>query len=61
MHPDFGAVPSSRGIPRGVSVAAAIGIIIIFAIGALVVFNSGFGHQWPAAKTQRVDLGTAIK
>lgn len=58
MHPDFGRVPSSRGVPRFVTVLAAIGLVIIFAIGGFVVFNSGYAHHWPITKNQRIDLGT---
>jgi len=57
MHPDFGRVPSSRGVPRLVTVMAAIGLAIVFAIGAFTAFNSGYGHHWPINKNLRIDLG----
>ncbi len=53
---DFGRVPESRGIPPGLVRTAAIGLVIIFAIGASVCLLSGYGHHWPAATTQRVPL-----
>ncbi len=40
-------------------VVAAIGLVIIFAIGGFVAFNSGYGHHWPLTKNQRIDLGTS--
>ena len=56
MHPDFGSVPSSKGVPRSVLLVTAICILIVFAIAAAVVLNSSYGHRWPASTTQRADL-----
>jgi hypothetical protein len=55
-HPHFGERPKSTGVPLGLSIVVAIGVIMIFAIGAGVVLNSGWGHHWPAIQTLRVPL-----
>lgn len=55
---DFSKVPESRGVPSFLYRVVAFGILCIFAIGGASVLNSGYGHHWPAATTQRVDLGT---
>ncbi|HEY2476433.1 MAG TPA: hypothetical protein VGI19_16765 [Candidatus Cybelea sp.] len=54
---DFSKVPESRGIPPPLYRVAAVGLLIIFLIGAAVVLQSGYGHHWPAEKTLRVPLG----
>jgi len=53
---DFSKVPESRGVPPGLYRVVAVGIVIIFLIGAAVVMMSGYGHHWPAATTLRVPL-----
>ena len=53
---DFSKVPESRGVPPLLYKVVAVGIVIIFAIGAAVVMMSGYGHHWPAATTLRVPL-----
>lgn len=53
---DSRGVPSSRGLPKAVQYFALIGILVIFAIGAFVVHESWYGHQWPAAKVLRLPL-----
>ena len=53
---DFSRVPESRGIPAFLYRIAAVGVLIVFAIGASVCLESGFGHHWPADKTLRVPL-----
>lgn len=53
---DFSKVPESRGVPPFLYRVVALGILIIFAIGAAVVLNSGYGHHWPAETTLRVPL-----
>ena len=58
MHPDFGRVPGSRGVPSIVTIASVIGLAIVFAIGGFVAFSSGYGHHWPITKNLRVDLGS---
>ena len=58
MHPDFGEMPASKGVPLVVKVAATVGIIMIFCIGGWVVLASSYGHLWPANHTLRADLGS---
>lgn len=53
---DFSKVPESRGVPPFLYRVVAIGILVIFAIGASVVLMSGYGHHWPAETTLRVPL-----
>ena len=53
---DSRGVPTSRGIPMVVRIAATIGIIMIFAVGGFVILESWYGHQWPADKTLRTPL-----
>ncbi len=54
---DFSRVPQSRGIPKAIVYAVAVGLVVIFAIGASCCLLSGYGHKWPATSTMRVDLG----
>jgi hypothetical protein len=53
---DFKNVPESKGIPPILYRTAAIGLVIIFLIGASVCLMSGYGHHWPANTTERVPL-----
>jgi hypothetical protein len=53
---DFSRVPESRGIPPALLRVVAVGLVIIFAIGASVCLLSGYGHHWPADTTIRVPL-----
>jgi hypothetical protein len=53
---DERGVPQSRGIPTIVTIAAAIGILVIFAIGAFVIAESWYGHSWPPDRTLRLPL-----
>ena len=53
---DFSKVPESRGIPSSLYRIAAIGLLIIFAIGASVCLMAGYGHHWPSITTLRVPL-----
>ncbi|MBV8530128.1 MAG: hypothetical protein JO104_02335 [Candidatus Eremiobacteraeota bacterium] len=53
---DFSRVPESRGVPPFLYRVVAIGVLIIFAIGAGVCLESGYGHHWPADTTLRVKL-----
>ena len=55
---DFSKVPESRGIPPMLYRVVMIGILGIFAVGAACVFTAGYGHAWPAAQSQRPNLGT---
>lgn len=56
FHPHFGELPRSTGVPRGLAIAVAIGVVIIFLVGAGVILNSGWGHHWPSIQTLRVNL-----
>jgi hypothetical protein len=53
---DFSKVPESRGMPSALYRIVIIGLLLIFAIGASVVLESGYGHHWPANTTMRVQL-----
>ncbi len=53
---DFSKVPASTGVPPLLYRALAVGLVIIFAIGAAVCLMSGYGHHWPAITTERVPL-----
>jgi hypothetical protein len=54
---DFSQVPQSKGVPKSIIYSVAIGLIMIFAIGASVVLLAGTGHHWPASSSMRVPLG----
>jgi hypothetical protein len=56
---DFNKVPESRGIPGSFYRVFAIGLLILFAIGASVCLLSGYGHHWPSATTIRVPLNNS--
>jgi len=58
VHADFGTIPQSKGVPSLVFVAALIGAVVIFMIGAGVVLSSGYGHEWPSLTTTRTPLGS---
>jgi hypothetical protein len=58
---DFSKVPESKGIPPMLHRIAAIGIVCIFIIGGAVVMLAGYGHEWPAQNTLRMDLGSMPK
>lgn len=53
---DFSKVPESRGIPEALYRIVAVGLLVIFAIGASVCLMSGYGHRWPSDTTVRVPL-----
>ncbi|MDQ6930670.1 MAG: hypothetical protein M3126_08410 [Candidatus Eremiobacteraeota bacterium] len=53
---DNRGVPVSKGVPPAVRYAAAIGLVFIFGMGFLTVFDAGYGHKWPAATTLRLNL-----
>jgi hypothetical protein len=53
---DFSKVPESRGIPPFLYRVVAVGILVIFAIGASVVLMAGYGHHWPSNTTLRIPL-----
>lgn len=58
---DERGVPTSRGIPRAVIIAAAIGILAIFAVGAYTIAMSGYGHVWPWQQSLRIPLNGSYK
>ncbi len=53
---DGRGVPASRGVPMVVRVATIIGILVIFAVGAFTIGESGYGHNWPMTKSLRIPL-----
>jgi len=53
---DERGVPASRGIPMAVRIAAVIGLLCIFGMGAATVAFSFYGHEWPSTKTLRIPL-----
>ncbi|MEO6913397.1 MAG: hypothetical protein ABI182_05195 [Candidatus Baltobacteraceae bacterium] len=53
---DARGVPQSKGVPMAVRIAAVIGIVVIFAIGAFVIKISGYGHVWPSNQSLRIPL-----
>ncbi|MDQ2680149.1 MAG: hypothetical protein M3Y21_03880 [Candidatus Eremiobacteraeota bacterium] len=53
---DDRGVPQSKGIPMAVRITAAIGVVLIFAIGAFVIKISDYGHQWPSTQSLRIPL-----
>jgi len=53
---DERGVPVSSGIPPIVRVAFAIGTVLIFVIGGLVVYASMYGHVWPSTNSTHIKL-----
>lgn len=53
---DERGVPTSRGVPKVVIIAATIGILMIFGVGAWTIWNSGYGHVWPEQQALRIPL-----
>ena len=53
---DERGVPASRGFPLIVRVAAIVGIIFIFGMGAITIGLAGHGHRWPSLSSLRVPL-----
>lgn len=58
---DFTSVPQSQGIGRSALVVLVIGLLLIFTMGGLSAFLSGWGHMWPGNTTMRMDLGSMPK
>jgi hypothetical protein len=58
---DFSKVPESRGVPPFLYRVVAVGVLIIFAIGASVVLQAGYGHHWPSDKTLRIPLANTAQ
>ncbi len=57
---DSRGVPVSGGIPRIVTFAAFVGLIMIIAVLGIVSGSSRYGHVWPATDTTKVDLTTFV-
>lgn len=53
---DERGVPTSRGVPKVVIIAATIGILTIFAVGGWTIAKGGYGHVWPAQQALRIPL-----
>ncbi|MDQ6932814.1 MAG: hypothetical protein M3160_06525 [Candidatus Eremiobacteraeota bacterium] len=53
---DKRGVPVSAGVPTSVRLLMAIGVLIIFVIGAWTVLDAGYGHVWPSVNSERVKL-----
>lgn len=53
---DERGVPTSRGVPHIVFIAAAIGILAIFAVGGWTISHAGYGHVWPSQQAERIPL-----
>jgi hypothetical protein len=53
---DERGVPISGGIPPIVRIAFAIGTLLIFIIGGLVIFGSRYGHVWPSIDSTHIKL-----
>jgi len=58
---DERGVPTSRGVPHVVMIAAIIGILCIFGIGAYTIYTSGYGHAWPWQHSLRIPLDGSYK
>lgn len=58
---DERGVPTSRGIPRAVVIAACIGILAIFAVGGYTIVMSGYGHLFPWQHALRIPLDGSYK
>jgi hypothetical protein len=58
---DFTEPPRTEGIGRSIYVVLVIGLLMIFAMGGLSAFLSGYKHMWPSNTTLRMDLGSMPK
>ncbi len=58
---DERGVPTSRGVPRVVIIAATIGILAIFGMGAYTIYMSGYGHLFPWQHALRIPLDGSYK
>ncbi|HLI97157.1 MAG TPA: hypothetical protein VKT72_13895 [Candidatus Baltobacteraceae bacterium] len=58
---DERGVPTSRGVPRVVQIAAIIGILCIFGMGAYTIYTSGYGHVFPSMQALRIPLNGSYK
>ena len=53
---DDRGVPLTTGIPRIVTIAGVLGVILIFVIAGLVLSTADHGHMWPASNTLNLKL-----
>lgn len=53
---DERGVPITSGIPSLVTWTGIIGIIIVFAVAAMVLATAGYGHVWPASNSTNLKL-----
>jgi hypothetical protein len=58
---DERGVPTSRGIPKAVQIAAMIGILAIFGVGFYTIWMSGYGHVFPYQQALRIPLNGSYK
>lgn len=58
---DERGVPTSRGVPRVVLIAATIGMLMIFGVGAYTIYMSGYGHVWPSTQSLRIPLNGSYR
>jgi hypothetical protein len=58
---DERGVPKSRGVPTAVRIAAIIGILCIFGVGATTIAYAFYGHQWPSTSSLRIPLDGSYK
>jgi hypothetical protein len=54
---DFSTVPQSKGLSSSTLAIVIVGVIMIFIMGGLSAFLSGYGHLWPSTHTERMPLG----
>ena len=53
---DDRGVPISSGIPRLVTWAGIIGVVMIFIVAGMVLATADHGHMWPADNTLNLKL-----
>ena len=53
---DERGVPISSGVPPIVIYAGIAGVVLIFIIAGLVLWDSGYGHMWPSENTLNLKL-----
>jgi hypothetical protein len=58
---DFTEPPRTEGIGRSIFVVLVVGLLMIFAMGGLSAFLSGYNHTWPSNTTLRMPLGNMPK
>ena len=53
---DDRGVPLTTGIPRIVTWAGVIGVVLIFVVAGMVLATADHGHMWPASSTLNLKL-----